>query len=93
MTQFFVAPDELRGHAGQLDTYALSTQQGFDSLRSELADMEAYFTGLASTAFQGHMEEWQTSARALTTALASLGQFLNSEAASAEELDAQLAAG
>lgn len=91
MSQFLVSPDELRGHAAQLDSYATSAQAGFDALRGELADLESSFQGQSAARYTELMEEWQTSAAALATALAALGKVLGDEAAAAEELDAQMA--
>lgn len=91
MSQFHVSPEELRGHAQQLQAHADNAQGGFDSLRADLADLESSFRGQAATRYNELMEEWQTSAASLAAALAALGAVLSDEALATEELDAEMA--
>lgn len=91
MGKFLIDPEGLRNHAMTLGDYSEAAQTGFNALQARLADIEGYFSGKASTAFQGHMEEWHASGRALTLALAGLGEFLISEADEAERMDEALA--
>lgn len=93
MSQFKVSPDELRGHAGTLDNFAANANTNFVALRGRLDSLEASFQGQSARKFTSLMEEWQTSAQALTQALAALGKVLSDEAAATEALDAEMAGG
>jgi WXG100 family type VII secretion target len=91
--EILVTPSELREHSGAVKKEAQQVTDQFAALRSRLTQLSTQFKGKAATAFDQRYDEWDTSAKGLLEALDSLGQFLDTAAATIEDVDNQLASG
>ena len=86
-------PEEIRGHAAQVNSRAQAAQADFASMKAQLESISGAFQGQAAQAFQQHWEQWHQGATNLIQALEGLGQFLQVTADTAEQTDQQLASG
>jgi WXG100 family type VII secretion target len=93
MSNILAAPQELRDHAGAVVAQAQNAQSDFTAMKHRLESLSNAFQGQAATAFQGHWNEWHTSANGLVQALDGLGRFLKAAADAIEETDTALANG
>lgn len=91
MSEILLQPEEARGHATEVTRVAGETQDEFEALRTRLLPLADSFRGKSADAFDARIEEWQTSARDLMSALESLGEFLRGAADTIETADQDIA--
>ncbi|AXV05847.1 hypothetical protein DVS28_a1147 [Euzebya pacifica] len=84
--------EEITRMAGRVGQAAVVAQEEIASCRSQLSSLNDSFTGETAAAFQTRYEEWNTAAAELTTALDTLGRWLQERGDLIAEWDTRNAA-